>query len=144
MFFLFSIVFFYFLFSLAMFFRSLLIYEFSPFSYTLVCCKNVETLFTDRVRNVVITKSPDRDTIVADHMNQINLSCEAEGNPSVSFIWYKEPDMNNQLSTEHLLMINDLSANKSGIYACRAYNIINGQMYNITETINVTIGEHIP
>jgi hypothetical protein len=52
--------------------------------------------------------------IVADHMNQVNLSCEAEGNPSVSFIWFKEPDMNNQLSTEHLLMIYDLSANKSG------------------------------
>jgi hypothetical protein len=43
--------------------------------------------------------------IVADHMNQVNLSCEAEGNPSVSFIWYKEPDMNSQLSNESLLMI---------------------------------------
>jgi hypothetical protein len=42
-------------------------------------------------------------------MNQVNLSCEAEGNPSVSFIWYKEPDMNSQLSSESLLMINDLS-----------------------------------
>ena len=129
---------------LAKFFLSILIYEFSPFSYTLVCYKNVETLFTDRVRNIVITKSPDRDTIVADHMNQVNLSCDAEGNPSVSFIWYKEPDMNTQLSTENLLMIKDLSANKSGTYACRAYNIINGQMYNITETTNVTIGEYIP
>ena len=129
---------------LAKFFLSILIYEFSPFSYILECYKNVETLLTDKVRNVVITKSPDRDMIVADHMNQVNLSCEAEGNPSVSFIWYKEPDMNNQLSTEHLLMINDLSANKSGIYACRAYNIINGQRYSITETINVTIGEYIP
>ena len=76
----------------------MLIYEFSPFNYTLVCYKNVETLFTDRVRNVVITKSPDIDMIVADDMNQVNLSCEAEGNPSVSFIWYKEPDMNYQLS----------------------------------------------
>ena len=122
----------------------MLIYEFSPFNYTLVCYKNVETHFADRVRNVVITKSPDRDMIVADHMNQVNLSCEADGNPSVSFIWYKEPDMNNQLSTEHLLMIKDLSANTSGIYACRGYNIINGQMYTITETINVTIGEYIP
>jgi hypothetical protein len=65
----------------------MLIYEFSTFSYTLVFYKNVETLFTDRVRNVVITKSPDKDMIVADHMNQVNLSCEAEGNPSVSFIW---------------------------------------------------------
>ena len=129
---------------LAKFFLSILIYEFSPFSYILECYKNVETLFTDKVRNVVITKSPDRDMIVADHMNQVNLSCEAEGNPSVSFIWYKEPDMNNQLSTEHLLMINDLSANKSDIYACRDYNIINGQRYTITETINVTIGEYIP
>jgi hypothetical protein len=129
---------------LAKFFLSILIYEFSPFTYTLVFYKNVETLFTDRVRNVVITKSPDKDMIVADQMNQVNLSCEAEGNPSVSFIWYKEPDMNNQLSAEHLLMINDLSANKSGIYACRAYTIMNGQMYNITETINVTIGEYIP
>jgi hypothetical protein len=62
----------------------MLIYEFSPFSYTLVFYKNVETLFTDRVRNVVITKS-DKDMIVADHMNQVNLSCEAEGYPSVSF-----------------------------------------------------------
>jgi len=129
---------------LAKFLLSILIYEFSAFSYTLVCYKNVETLFTDRVRNVVITKSPDIETIVADHMNQVNLSCEAEGNPPVSFIWYKEPDMNNQLSTENLLMINDLSANTSGIYACKAYNIINGQMYNITETISVTIGEYIP
>ena len=120
-----------------MFFLSMLIYEFSPFNYTLVCYNNVETHFTDRVRNVVITKSPD-------DMNQVNLSCEAEGNPSVSFIWYKEPDMNYQLSTENFLMINDFSANKSGIYACNAYNIINGQMYNITETINVTIGEYIP
>ena len=77
-------------------------------------------------------------------MNQINISCEAEGNPSVSFIWYKEPDMNYQLSTENLLMINYLSANKSGIYACRVYNIINGQKYTIIETINVTIGEYIP
>jgi hypothetical protein len=127
-----------------MFFLSLLIYEFSPFSYILVCYKNVETLFTDRVRNVVITKSPDRDMIEADHMNQVHLSCEAEGNPSVSFIWYKEPDMNYQLSTENLLMINDLSANKSGIYACNAYNIINGEMHNITETISITIGEYIP
>jgi hypothetical protein len=55
-------------------------------------------------------------------MNQVNLSCEAEGNPSVSFIWYKEPDMNYQLSNESLLMINDLSANTSGLYACKAYN----------------------
>jgi len=122
---------------------SILIYEFSPFTYTLVCYKNVETLFTDRVRNDVITKSPDRDMIEADHMNQVNLSCEAEGNPSVSFIWYKEPEMNYQLSTKNLLMINELSANKSGIYACKAYNIINVQMYAITETINVTIGEYI-
>ena len=52
--------------------------------------------------------------------------------------------MNNQLSTENMLMINDLSANKSGIYACKAYNIINGQMYTMTETVNVTIGEYIP
>jgi hypothetical protein len=65
----------------------MLIYEFSPFCYTLVFYKNVKTLFTDRVRNVVITKSPDKDMTVADHMNQVNLSCEAEGNPSVSFIW---------------------------------------------------------
>ena len=136
--------FFYFLFSLAKFFLSMLIYELSPFTYTLVCYKNVETLFSDGVRNVVITKSPDRDMIVADHMNQVNLSCEAEGNPSVSFIWYKEPDMNSHLSNESLLMINDLSANTSGIYACKAYNIINGQIYYITETISVTIGEYIP
>jgi len=80
---------------------------------------------------------------MTDHMNQANISCEAARNPSVSFIWYKEPDMNCHLSTENLLMINDLSANKSGIYACKAYNIINGQMYTITETINVTIGEYI-
>ena len=122
----------------------MLIHEFSPFNYTLVCYKNVKTLFTDRVRNVVITKSPDRDMIVADHMNQVNLSCEAEGNPSVSFIWYKEPDMNSQLSNESLLMINDISANTSDIYACKSFNIINGQMYNITKTISVTIGEYIP
>ena len=121
-----------------MFFLSMLIYEFLPFNYTLVCYKNVETLFTDKVRNVVITKNPDKDIIVAVHMNQVNISCEAEGYPSVSFIWYKEPDMNYQLSTENLLMINDLSANKSGIYACKASNSINGQMYTITETINVT------
>ena len=129
---------------LTKFFLSILIYEFSPFSYILECYKNVETLFTDRVRNIVITKSPDKDMIVADHINQVNLSCEAEGNPSVSFIWYKEPDMNYQLSNESLLMINDLSANTSGIYACKVYNIIKDQMYNITETINVTIGEYIP
>ena len=82
--------------------------------------------------------------IVAVHMNQVNISCEAERNPSVSFICYKEPDMNYQLSAENRLMINDLSANKSGIYVCKAYNIINGQMYAIIETINVTIGEYIP
>ena len=81
---------------------------------------------------------------MADHMNQVNISCSVEGNPSVSFIWYKEPDMNYLLSTKNLLMINDLSANKSGIYACKASNSINGQMYTIIETINVTIGEYIP
>ena len=57
---------------------------------------------------------------------------------------FKEPDMNNQLSTENMLMINDLSANKSGIYARKAYNIINGQRYTITETVNFTIAEYIP
>jgi uncharacterized protein (DUF2147 family) len=56
----------------------------------------------------------------------------------------KEPDMNNQLPTENMLMINDLSANKSGIYACKAYNVINGQMYTMTETVNFTISEYIP
>jgi len=95
------------------------------------------------VKNV-ITKSQDKDMIVADQINQVNLSCEAEGNPYVSFTWYKKTDMNNQLSTENHLMINDLTANKSGIYVCKAYNIINGQMYTMTETVNVTIGEYIP
>jgi uncharacterized protein (DUF2147 family) len=57
---------------------------------------------------------------------------------------FKEPEMNNQLSTENMLMINDLSANKSGTYACKAYNIINGQMYTTTETVHVTIGEYMP
>jgi uncharacterized protein (DUF2147 family) len=57
---------------------------------------------------------------------------------------FKEPDMNNQLSTENMSMINDLSANKSGIYACKVYNIISGQLYSMTETVNVTIGEYIP
>jgi uncharacterized protein (DUF2147 family) len=57
---------------------------------------------------------------------------------------FNEPDMNNQLSTENMLTINDLSASKSGIYARKAYNIINGQMYTMTETVNVTIGEYIP
>ena len=52
--------------------------------------------------------------------------------------------MNNQMSTENMLMINDLSANKSGIYACKAYNTISGQMYTMTETVNVTIDEYIP
>ena len=50
------------------------------------------------MRNVVITNSPDKDMIVADQINQVNFSCEAEGNPNVSFTWYKEPDINNQLS----------------------------------------------
>ena len=81
------IVFFNLILLFAIFFLSILISEFSPFSYTLVCYKNVETIFTDRVRNVVITNSPDRDMIVADHMNQVYLSCVAEGNPSVSFTW---------------------------------------------------------
>ena len=57
---------------------------------------------------------------------------------------FKEPEMNNQLSTENMLMINDLSANKSGIYACKAYNIISGQMYTTTEAVNFTLGEYIP
>jgi hypothetical protein len=65
----------------------MLIYEFSHFSYTLVFYKNLQSLFTDRVRNVVITKSPEKDKIVADNINQVNLSCEAERDPSVSFIW---------------------------------------------------------
>jgi hypothetical protein len=68
----------------------MLIYKFSPFSYTLVFYRNLQSLFTDRVRNVVITKSPEKDMIVADHINQVNLSCEAEGDPSVSFIWYSK------------------------------------------------------
>jgi uncharacterized protein (DUF2147 family) len=83
--------------------------------------------------------------IEADHMNQVNLSCEAEGNPSVSCIWCsKNPDMNNQLSTENMLMINDLTVNKNGIYAFNAYNIISGKIYTMTETVKVTIGEYIP
>jgi hypothetical protein len=40
-------------------------------------------------------------------------------------------------------MINDLSANKSGINTCKAYSIICGQMYTMTETVNVAIGEYI-
>ena len=75
---------------LAKFFLSMLIYKFSPFSYTLVFYRNLQSLFTDRVRNVVITQSPEKDMIVADHINQVNLSCEAEGDPSVSFIWYSK------------------------------------------------------
>jgi hypothetical protein len=41
-------------------------------SYTLVFYKNLQSLFTDRVRNVVITKSPDRDMIVAGLFKQID------------------------------------------------------------------------
>jgi hypothetical protein len=36
------------------------------------------------------------------------------------------------------------SRTSRSLHACRAYNIINGQMYTITETINVTIDEYIP
>jgi hypothetical protein len=57
---------------------------------------------------------------------------------------FKEPEMNNQLLTENMLMINDLSANKSGIYACKAYNIISGQMYTTTKTVNFTLGKYMP
>ena len=84
------LIFFNLLLLLAKFVLSIQIYEFSHFNYTLVFYKNVQTLFTDRIRNVVITKIPDKDMIVADHMNQVNLSCEAEGDPSVSFIWFSK------------------------------------------------------
>jgi hypothetical protein len=81
------LIFFNLLLLLAKFVLSIHIYEFSYFNYTLVFYKNVQTLLTDRVRNVVITKIPDKDMIVADHMNLVNLSCEAEEDPCVSFIW---------------------------------------------------------
>jgi hypothetical protein len=36
------------------------------------------------------------------------------------------------------------SRTSRSLHACRAYTIINGQMYTITETIKVTIDEYIP
>ena len=46
--------------------------------------QNVETLLTDRARKHRHHQQPRQRH---DYMNQVNLSCEAEGNSSVSCIW---------------------------------------------------------
>jgi hypothetical protein len=126
---------------------SILIYEFSPFNYTLVCYKNVETLLTDRVRNVVMTKSPDKDMIVRFARIDATFICRKVIYHQHIFswqlivhVWFFEYHIKD---TEGFPSASQLR-NKSGIYACKAYNIITGQMYTTTKTVNFILGEYMP
>ncbi|XP_076072775.1 uncharacterized protein LOC143044601 [Mytilus galloprovincialis] len=94
-----------------------------------------------KVRNVVISKDPDVETHIRDPMNQINLTCVAEGNPAPFYNWYKEPDLETVLSSGDTFIIKEMFTNKSGIYRCKAYHYIKGAMYSEEQMVNVTIVE---
>ncbi|VDI55758.1 cell adhesion molecule 3 [Mytilus galloprovincialis] len=94
-----------------------------------------------KVRNVVISKDPDVETHIRDPMNQINLTCVADGNPAPFYNWYKEPDLETVLSLGDTFIIKEMLTNKSGIYRCKAYHYIKGAMYSEEQMVNVTIVE---
>ncbi|CAC5394413.1 unnamed protein product [Mytilus coruscus] len=94
-----------------------------------------------KVRNVEISKDPDVDTHIRDPMNQINLTCVAEGNPSPYYNWYKEPDLETVVSSGDTFIIKEMFTNKSGIYRCKAYHYISGAMYSEEQMVNITIVE---
>ncbi|CAG2252159.1 unnamed protein product [Mytilus edulis] len=91
-----------------------------------------------KVRNVEI--NPDVEAYIAETTNQINLTCEAEGNPSPFYNWYKEPDLETVLSSGDTFIIKEISTKINGIYRCKAYHYINGVMYSDYQMVNITIG----
>ena len=54
--------------------------------------------------------------------NDLELSCNATGNPSPNITWFKVADPSVNLVSGEVLRVKNVSKNDSGVYQCMASN----------------------
>ncbi|XP_021358745.1 uncharacterized protein LOC110453877 isoform X2 [Mizuhopecten yessoensis] len=87
-----------------------------------------------KVRAPTITKSPNKAVHYED--TTLTLTCAAEGNPTPTYVWRVN---GTQVGTSAQLQLTNIKIAQSGDYVCEATNNFNGNTYNMSSTVDITI-----
>ncbi|XP_069115655.1 cell adhesion molecule 1-like isoform X1 [Argopecten irradians] len=85
-------------------------------------------------RQPTITRNPMKDIYYEDE--NLLLTCAAEGNPAPTYIWKLN---GTQVGTATQLSLSNIQIDQSGDYSCEAKNNFNGNTYNLSHMISITI-----
>lgn len=91
------------------------------------------------VKDVYIINQPNQ-TQYDRKTDNITLTCTAIGDPEPKFMWFKGKNNNTVISWTNQYVIEDVIQNNSGVYTCKAYNIINNVYYSHSNTVEINIG----
>ncbi|XP_021358743.1 cell adhesion molecule 2-like isoform X3 [Mizuhopecten yessoensis] len=87
-----------------------------------------------KVRAPTIIKSPNAAAHYED--TTLTLTCAAKGNPTPMYVWWVH---RRQVGTSAQLQLTNIKIAQSGDYVCEATNNFNGNTYNMTSTVSITI-----
>ncbi|XP_021358742.1 nectin-4-like isoform X2 [Mizuhopecten yessoensis] len=87
-----------------------------------------------KVRAPTITKSPNAAVHYED--TTLTLGCAAEGNPTPTYVWLVN---GTQVGNSAQIQLSNIKIAQSGDYVCEATNNFNGNAYNMSSTVSITI-----
>lgn len=93
-----------------------------------------------QVYHVRISKLPDEKQY-SSKTDKITLTCKGNGNPEPQYEWFKKDNNNIILSKKSFYVIGNVKQNKSGVYICEVYNIIDDVSYRMSNSTEINIGE---
>ncbi|CAC5425227.1 unnamed protein product [Mytilus coruscus] len=110
-------------------------------SQTNVLGMSVETMPFDvqfHVTDVHMNKQPNLKQYDRK-IDRIIPTYNGRGNPDPAYIWFKEDNKRKILSRANSFALDDVIQNKSGVYICEAYNIIDDKVFKKTNSVEIRI-----
>lgn len=93
-----------------------------------------------QVNHVNISKQPNQK-LYGPKSDKITLTCKGNANPEPHYEWFKKENNNTILSSKSFYVIDNVKQNKSGVYICEVYNIIDDVIYRQSNSVEIVIGE---
>ncbi|CAC5411552.1 unnamed protein product [Mytilus coruscus] len=94
------------------------------------------------VRHINITKQPSKAQY-NQKTTMINLTCKGDGNPELTYQWFRKENTRSILSSTNLYIIKDIVQNSSGVYICEVYNTIDDIEYNVKYSVEIDIVDEL-